>query len=111
MQRLLTVHIRVEIPRTPEQLEAYKKVKVLLNDLQNEVDSGMEDYKKRLESYLNACSSERTGPVDSTFQHSMLACTIDDQKQFKKLLNNWIAVYHDLHQKWVEACKDNMNRL
>lgn len=111
MSRLLTVEIKVEIPRDSEQQQAYNKVKQLLSQLQNRVNSGLEDYKKVLQSYANACSSEQSGPVDSNFQQFILACTIDDQKQVRKVLTNWISVYHELHEQWIAACKDNIQAL
>lgn len=111
MERLLTIFIKVEIPRTDEQLVAYKKVKVLLTELHEKVNSGLTDYQKTLDSYLNACSSECTGPVDAVFQQTMLACTIDDQKQVKKILNKWVDEFRELHSKWIETCKLNLGRL
>ena len=111
MSRLLTVNVSVEIPRNSEQQQAYNKVKQLLNQLQNMVSSGMDNYRKMLESYVNACSSEQNGPVDSNFQQFILACTIDDQRQVRKVLNNWLSVYHELHEQWIAACKDNIQSL
>lgn len=109
--RLLAVTIKVDIPRNSEQQEAYNKVKALLNDLQNKVGSGLDEYRKLLESYLNACSPDQCGPVDNKFQQLILACTVDDQKQVRKLLNNWLKVFHELHEQWIEACKKNMKLL
>lgn len=111
LQRLLAVTIQVNIPRNTEQQEAYDKVKTLLDELKNKVNNGLDDYRKILESYVNACSSEQTGPVDHKFQQVILACTIDDQRQVRKVLKNWLGVFHELHAQWVEACKQNLKSL
>ena len=111
MLRLLAVNIRVEIPRTSEQEKAYHHVKKLLDELQEKIKTGLDDYRKVLESYLNACCSEQLGPVDSKFQQVILACTVDDQKQVKKILKNWIQMFQELQDKWMETCKSHTKKL
>lgn len=111
MLRLLSVNIKVDIPRTADQEQAYSNVKILLTELENKVSSNIDGGKKMITMYLNACSAEQTGPIDSNFQQMILACTADDQRQVRKILHSWNQTFNDIEKRWAEAYHDQILKL
>ena len=103
--RLLSVTINVNIPRTPSQEEAYSKVKHMITELEKHVETGLQDGRRLLESYLNACSSEPTGTVDCKFQNVILSCTIDDQRQVRAMLSSLLKSYDEFHEQLLDAIR------
>ncbi|XP_064605995.1 BAG family molecular chaperone regulator 2-like [Liolophura sinensis] len=86
--RCLTVDITVHTVRTPAQEAALGKIKQLIADLDKmlKIEDGM-DVKRKLLSYLNASLPEEIeGPTDQKFQGTLLQCTADDQKKYRRML-------------------------
>lgn len=101
---LSSVNIHIESNRSVEQEKAFNHVNGLINSLseilkqrrereKNNVkakalDEEYENAKMKIQVYLNTCTSSNDPRVaiDEKFQKYMIECTIDDQKKFRKQL-------------------------
>lgn len=86
--RCLTVDITVHTVRTPAQEAALGTIEQLIADLDKMLKIEEEaKVKRKLLSYLNASLPEETdGPMDQKFQGTLLQCTADDQKKYRRML-------------------------
>ncbi|XP_052240366.1 BAG family molecular chaperone regulator 2-like isoform X4 [Dreissena polymorpha] len=85
--RCLTVDVSVSIPRDESQENAYKNVNSILQDLAQKCKHDPHSHFEVLESYLNASLADPVSShVDSRFQSKLLGCGLDDQKFFRKKL-------------------------
>lgn len=95
--RCLTVEASVSTPRNEVQEEAYCTVCKLLDDLMIDYRNESEKHYKKVESYLNACLPEPVSAnIDTRFQSKLLGCTADDQKFFRKKLQD---LYKEMKSK------------
>lgn len=94
-QVLSSVNISIANKRDAEQEKAYNYVSNLIKSLtekltspKNEEES--ESAKLLVQVYLNTCTSANDPRVriDEKFQKAIIACTIDDQKKFRKKLES-----------------------
>ena len=86
--RLASIHLRIEIQRTPKQQEAISKVEKKLSSLilAVEVEGSEKSAAMELERCFNACGNTNEGRIDEKFQGMILECTSLDQKSVKKRL-------------------------
>ena len=94
-QVLSSVNISIANKRDAEQEKAFNYVNDLIKSLtekltspKNEEES--ESAKVLVQVYLNTCTSANDPRVriDEKFQKAIIACTIDDQKKFRKKLES-----------------------
>lgn len=79
--RCLTVNISVTVPRNESQEESLKKARNFIESVQ--AGTKKEDLKRRIQSLINASTSEPTYseiPPDQKFQALLLGCAAEDQK-------------------------------
>ena len=89
--RCLTVDVAVTTPRNESQELAYKSVLEILHNLLLNIKENPLKYEKDVISHLNACLPE---PIDNSinlrFQDKILSCAADDQKMFRKRLEEML---------------------
>ena len=79
--------VSVTTPRNESQETAYKSVEEIIHKLQSNIIENPLKYKKDVISHLNACLPEPvTNSINLRFQDKILSCTADDQKMFRKRL-------------------------
>ena len=79
--------VSVTTPRNDSQEKAYKSVEEILHQLQSNIKENPLKYEKDVISHLNACLPEPvTNSINLRFQDKILSCTADDQKMFRKRL-------------------------
>ena len=89
--RCLTVDVSVMTPRNENQEEAYKSVSEILNSLHLKVKQNPLQHEKEVLSHLNACLAEPlSNNINLRFQGKVLSCTADDQKLFRKRLEEML---------------------
>ncbi|XP_064487045.1 BAG family molecular chaperone regulator 2-like [Ornithodoros turicata] len=88
LSRALSVDISVMTPRNEFQKAALMKVENWIDCLLTRVKEDPVAARIACESYLNACSTESSGPADQRFQHAVIECTADDQKKTRKRLQS-----------------------
>ena len=89
--RCLTVDVSVMTPRNENQEAAYKTVVEILENLHLRVKENPLKCEKEVISHLNACLAEPISyHIDLRFQGKVLSCTLDDQKLFRKRLEEML---------------------
>ncbi|OQR79979.1 BAG family molecular chaperone regulator 2-like [Tropilaelaps mercedesae] len=91
LKRATTVDVSLLTPRTDDQAEALRRVTDDVDKLF--VKFHDEGTRSLCESYLNACLSDATGPIDHKFQSKIIECTADDQKKIRKKLESILSQF------------------
>ncbi|XP_046544793.1 BAG family molecular chaperone regulator 2-like [Haliotis rubra] len=89
-KRSKSATIEVNTVRNETQEEALSKINDILDRLQGEFEEQPEKCWKQLQIYYNTCLAESSGAVDLRFQNLVLDCTVDDQKNLRRKLDNWL---------------------
>ena len=80
----------VHTVKSPEQQMCFSEAEALVSELEHQCvlgDQSDVEYKKKANSFLNACLSESTsGPIDYKFQKIVLGCKLEDQKSIRQRL-------------------------
>ena len=91
MVRCLTVDVSVTTPRNENQEAAYKTAVEIFENLNLRVTENPLQCETELISYLNACLAEPiSNNINLRFQDKILSCTADDQKLFRKRLQDML---------------------
>lgn len=92
-QVLSSVNISIASKRDEDQEKAFNQVNDKLKLLTESLTAPknkeeLEEAKVKVQIYLNTCTSANDPRVaiDEKFQKAIIACTIDDQKKFRKKL-------------------------
>ena len=89
--RCLTVDVSVTTPRNENQEAAYKTAEETIERLHLKVTENPLKCEQELISYLNACLAEPiSNNINLRFQDKVLSCTADDQKLFRKRLEDML---------------------
>lgn len=92
VKRCLGVEIEVQIIRNQSQQLAIQRIGDILEALVESAHNDLRRSKAKTERYLNSCLTEPKGPIDESFQNTLLECAAEDQKEVRKKLQS-------LHEK------------
>lgn len=85
--RCLTVEVPMKIERDEVQEESLHRVNSMIDALVVQLRADPAGSRHQCFTYLNACSSSvEQGVTDKTFEATVLACSLDDQKHIQKRL-------------------------
>ncbi|XP_035827869.1 BAG family molecular chaperone regulator 2 isoform X2 [Aplysia californica] len=110
--RCQSVQINIRVIRTAEQQSSFTKVDSLVTGLEHQCalgDPEEQGYRKKAESFLNACVSDQVKPglIDYKFQGMILGCKLEDQKEFRQRLE--CLVQGRCHMNFLDGMMQQFN--